>query len=125
MVYDVSKHGFEIVAAVIDDVTRHGLISAIGPTSRAGRRGLLALPAGFESALSTSIVNLVRPHLASDPIPVRAIFFNKSAGANWLVAWHQDVTIALRERVEVSGFGPWSVKDDIPHVQPPVEVLNQ
>lgn len=37
--------------------------------------------------------------------------------------WHQDLTIAVRERREVVGFGPWSVKDGVPHVQPPAEVL--
>ena len=35
------------------------------------------------------------------------------------------MTIATRERVEHPGFGPWSVKDGIPHVQPPVELLEQ
>jgi ectoine hydroxylase-related dioxygenase (phytanoyl-CoA dioxygenase family) len=47
----------------------------------------------------------------------------KSPDANWLVPWHQDLTIAVRERVETPGFGPWSVKEGVPHVQPPVELL--
>src|SRR5205807_4301579 len=56
---------------------------------------------------------------------VRAIYFDKSPEANWLVSWHQDLTLALRARAEVPGFGPWSTKDGIPHVQPPVELLQQ
>ena len=56
---------------------------------------------------------------------MRAIFFDKSPGANWLVSWHQDLTLALRARAEVPGFGPWSVKDGIPHVQPPVACLEE
>ena len=56
---------------------------------------------------------------------VRAIYFDKSPEANWLVPWHQDLTVALRSRREVPGFGPWSVKDGVPHVQPPVERLEQ
>jgi hypothetical protein len=43
--------------------------------------------------------------------------------ANWKVPWHQDVTIAVQERVEAEGFGPWSIKADVLHVQPPGEVL--
>jgi len=78
-----------------------------------------------EFAHSASILELIRPHLRSEPIPVRAIFFDKSPNANWLVSWHQDLTVALRARVEVSGYGPWSMKDGIPHVQPPVELLEQ
>ena len=55
--------------------------------------------------------------------PVRAVMFDKTADANWIVAWHQDRTIAVRERIEVAGFGPWSSKDEILHVAPPFEVL--
>ncbi len=56
---------------------------------------------------------------------MRAIYFDKSPEANWLVPWHQDLTLALQARVEMPGFGPWSVKDGVPHVQPPVELLQQ
>ena len=55
--------------------------------------------------------------------PVRAVLFDKTAEANWVVAWHQDRTIAVRERVEVEGFGPWSNKDGTLHVAPPFDVL--
>lgn len=54
---------------------------------------------------------------------VRAIFFDKVPGANWSVPWHQDLTIAVKERVEVSGYDPWSLKDGVVHVQPPISVL--
>ena len=35
------------------------------------------------------------------------------------------MTLALRARAEVPGFGPWSTKNGIPHVQPPVDLLKQ
>jgi len=55
--------------------------------------------------------------------PVRALLFNKTAEANWIVPWHQDRTIAVRERRDTEGFGPWSVKGGMQHVEPPFEVL--
>jgi hypothetical protein len=55
--------------------------------------------------------------------PVRAVLFDKTADTNWSVAWHRDRTIPVRERIEVEGFGPWSVKDGLLHVAPPFEVL--
>jgi hypothetical protein len=55
--------------------------------------------------------------------PVRAVLFDKSPDANWVLAWHQDRTIPVRERHEAPGFGPWSTKDGILHVAPPVAVL--
>lgn len=44
--------------------------------------------------------------------------------SNWRVAWHQDLTIAVRERKTVEGFGPWTTKDGVLHVQPSAEVMN-
>ena len=44
---------------------------------------------------------------------VRALLFDKTPEANWKVIWHQDLTIAVRERRPVEGFGPWSEKADI------------
>src|SRR5258708_167808 len=47
----------------------------------------------------------------------------KTADTNWAVAWHQDRTIAVRERREVAGFGPWSRKAGVAHVEPPFPVI--
>lgn len=55
--------------------------------------------------------------------PVRSILFDKTPSENWPVAWHQDLTICTKARAECDGYGPWSLKDGIPHVQPPVALL--
>lgn len=125
MNHEVEQHGFAVVPRVIEVGEQQELLSTLGPVSGAGRRGLLALPAVAEFARSPRILDLVRPHLPPKPFPIRAIYFDKSTATNWLVPWHQDLTLALRASAEVSGFGPWSTKDGIPHVQPPVELLQQ
>jgi hypothetical protein len=63
--------------------------------------------------------------IAPSLIPVRAILFDKISSANWTVPWHQDRSIAVRERIDAPGFGPWSIKAGIVHVQPPVAILQQ
>jgi Phytanoyl-CoA dioxygenase (PhyH) len=54
---------------------------------------------------------------------VRSILFDKTPETNWLVPWHQDALIAVAERRDVPGFGPWSMKEGEPHCRPPIEVL--
>ncbi len=49
--------------------------------------------------------------------------FDKTPATNWAVAWHQDRTIAVKDRREVDGYGPWSRKAGAAHVAPPVSVL--
>jgi ectoine hydroxylase-related dioxygenase (phytanoyl-CoA dioxygenase family) len=96
-----------------------------GGTRRGGRRNLLALTEIRELAQSPSLMELVKPILGEDAFAVRGILFDKQEGANWKVPWHQDVTIAVKDRVETDGYGPWSIKEDVVHVQPPTAVLEQ
>jgi len=72
---------------------------------------------------SRPIRSLVESILGVGCMPVRGILFDKVPDANWKVPWHQDVTIAVREKVEIPGFRQWSTKAGVLHVQPPVSVL--
>lgn len=63
--------------------------------------------------------------LGPDCFAVRAILFDKSAGQNWSLGWHQDRTIAVSKQIDVEGFGPWSVKGGMIHVEPPIELLSR
>ena len=69
------------------------------------------------------MLSLARPILGDAAHPVRGILFDKTPGANWVVPWHQDLSIAVKKRFDVPGFGPWSQKAGVVHVQPPAEVL--
>lgn len=57
--------------------------------------------------------------------PVRSILSDKTPTENWPVAWHQDLTICTKTQADCEGYGPWSTKDGIPHVQPPIRLLEQ
>jgi len=57
--------------------------------------------------------------------PVRSILFDKTAAENWSVSWHQDLAIAVERRVEVPGYGPWSVKDGVVHTHAPATLLER
>ena len=62
--------------------------------------------------------------LGGDVNLVRALFFDKTPEKNWFVSWHQDKTVTLNKQTDLEGWGPWSIKDRVCHVQPPVAVLN-
>jgi len=121
----LTQNGFAIVPRILDQGKCRELIDHLGPIDGAGRRALLKTPKVAELASSNLLLGLVRPHLRFEPRPVRGIYFDKSTDANWLVSWHQDLTISVRKRVNLPGFGPWSTKGGVPHVQPPIELLKQ
>ncbi len=49
--------------------------------------------------------------------------FDKTPSGNWPLDWHQDRTIAVKHRIEIPGFGPWSMKGGVHHVAPPIDLL--
>ena len=63
--------------------------------------------------------------LGARAFATKTLLFAKRAEANWLVPWHQDRTIAVSGRQEAAGYGPWSTKAGVIHVQPPKEVLER
>ena len=81
----------------------------------------------------------LRPLLAADSVigavaaallgpncqPVRAILFDKTANTNWVLGWHQDRTIAVAARIDGPGFGPWSRKHGLLHVEPTFDILER
>lgn len=122
---EIAQSGFALIRGVMGREEQETLRATLGQVDGAGRRGLLRLPIVSALAGSERWLGLIRPHLPAEPRPVRAIYFDKSADANWVVAWHQDLTITLHARTETAGFGPWSMKDGVPHVQPPTELLEK
>ncbi len=69
--------------------------------------------------------SIAKQCLGSTPMPVRAIYFDKSAENNWSLNWHQDRTIAVKQKAAISGFGPWTVKQGVTHVEPPFALLEK
>lgn len=132
---DVAQHGFAIVPNVVDDLAIDsvvGDVQSLAPDKavrkRANRpfgiRNLVQLvPSTRRLAGSDAVITIARSLAGEAAVLVRSLFFDKIAEANWKVAWHQDCTIAVRRRIETSGFGSWTVKAGVPHVQPPCSVL--
>lgn len=125
---DWDARGYAVVPGVLDPATVAALLAAVGDVPDGGRRAggvrnVLAVPAVAGVVGSPAVRALVEPVLGVAAVPVRGIWFDKTPGANWRVPWHQDLTVAVRDRREAAGWGPWSVKAGVVHVQPPAAVL--
>lgn len=126
----VSADGFEVVPDVLTQDHCAVLLEELDALSDGrtapGTRDLAGkCPAIRALAASGAVRALVEPILGRDARLVRSLYFNKTPQQNWQVGWHQDLTIAVQARSEMGGYGPWSVKEGVVHVQPPVEVLER
>ena len=70
-------------------------------------------------ARSRALTDLAEMVLGPGAFAVRGLFFDKTPTANWNLPWHQDLTIAVRARREVPGFGPWTPKEGFHTSMPP------
>ncbi len=130
MTGDLSMNGFAVQHAVVAPEQLTSLLTQVEPLrargeSEAGMRLLLQRSEAVRHfAYSDKLSSMARSALGEGvPKPVRAILFDKTPNSNWYVTWHQDVTIAVKERIDVAGYGPWSIKSGVHHVQPPAAVL--
>lgn len=105
---EIETQGFEFWRGALSPATVADLIAAlesVGPTGGAcGLRNLLRRSSHVRK-IAAALRTLVEPILGSGAFPTRALLFDKLPRANWLVGWHQDLTIAVRERIEMEGFG--------------------
>ncbi|WP_086934750.1 phytanoyl-CoA dioxygenase family protein [Agarilytica rhodophyticola] len=124
------ENGFELIENFISSMEIEELLEEITPLVSMGVSGSIRniekkSKKIYEYSRSNKVIDSISQYLPGHPRLTRAIFFNKTADKNWLVTWHQDKTVAVSEKFNVPGWGPWSTKDGVLHVQPPVDVLNQ
>ncbi|MCF8506639.1 MAG: phytanoyl-CoA dioxygenase family protein [Caulobacter sp.] len=121
----IARDGAALFPAALaaDEIARLGERLEQVIDGRPGRRLPDETSAGHLLAPDGAIGRIAASLISGAARPVRAVIFDKSPASNWIVAWHQDRTICVRNRVEVEGFGPWSTKDGLLHVAPPIAVL--
>ena len=93
--------------------------------SKAGARHLFVVPVVRELANDQRLMDLAAHYLGRDPTPFRATLFDKSPGANWLVAWHQDTALPLSARIDDPEWGPWSTKAGVLYAHAPAWALER
>jgi ectoine hydroxylase-related dioxygenase (phytanoyl-CoA dioxygenase family) len=126
----LARDGYAVVPEALTAPEVDALLAAVAPLAdaAAGTRGgvrhlLRNVPAVRALARHPAVRGAAESALGAGAFAVRGLLFDKTPGANWKVVWHQDLTVALRERREVPGFGPWTEKDGVAHAQPPAALL--
>jgi ectoine hydroxylase-related dioxygenase (phytanoyl-CoA dioxygenase family) len=123
--HSLEHDGFTFATPRLDATACAGLAAALPPPDarRGGVRNLLAHPAVIALLRSPIVRELALPLLGPAACAVKATLFDKTPNANWKVPWHQDRAIAVASRLDAPGFGPWSRKRGVLHVEAPAAVL--
>jgi hypothetical protein len=104
---NLERDGCEIVPSLLDKHEIANLRTELKSLAvSAGHRQLAERVLGVARLATSPKVRMTLASIGAQPVLVRSILFDKTPGANWAVPWHQDLTIAVRHRVDVSGYGP-------------------
>lgn len=125
----IAKQGFAIIPDVISAEGVAHLLNEIAkkplPRSRAGFRHAMRHETIAAFVREPKLAGLAKEILGAAAIPFRATLFDKSPNSNWLVVWHQDTALPIQHRQDVTGWGPWSVKDSITYAHAPAAALEK
>lgn len=123
----VTQEGYGLTPAVFASGEVLDLLKKLDdeklPRTRAGVRHAMRSNHVVRVARDGRMMRLAQQLLGPKAFPFRATLFEKLSDANWLVGWHQDTALPLRGRREVSGWGPWSLKDGVNYAHAPPAAL--
>ena len=131
---ELETQGYCLVPAIADPAQIERLKTALarGQLARVERQGqtygarnLLHLPEVRTFATDAKTTARLEVLLGQGFHLVRGLFFDKTPSANWPVAWHQDLSLAVRERRDWPGWANWTTKRGVIHTQPPPEILSR
>ncbi|MGE8553866.1 MAG: phytanoyl-CoA dioxygenase family protein [Chryseobacterium jejuense] len=131
----IEKYGFSVVNEVFSDTEVAQIIDVLDhiDTSKenfrksedlfAIRQFLKEVPDIKDLIFNDNIKKIISEIFGERYFVVKSIYFDKPETSNWYVAYHQDLTISVDKKLELSGFGPWTTKQNQFAVQPPLDIL--
>jgi len=133
--YHIAHNGFTVIEDIYTGAEVNAIIDVIESVDRSGplfrqtddvfaiRQFLKAVPDAFPLIFNDRLRNVISNIFGDDYFAVKSIYFDKPGSSNWFVAWHQDLTISVDNKVDIAGYGPWTVKHNQFGVQPPIDIL--
>lgn len=87
------------------------------------RQFLKEVPEVQDLIFTENMKMVIREIFGNQYFVVKSIYFDKPETSNWYVAYHQDLTISVDQKMQLEGFGPWTTKQNQFAVQPPLDIL--
>jgi len=133
--YEIDKKGFSIINHVYKKEEIAEIIKWIDKTSSekenfrkhkdlfAIRQFLKEIPETHELIFNNNLRKIINEIFGNNYFIIKSIYFDKPETSNWYVAYHQDLTISVKNKVALDGFINWTKKQNLIAVQPPIEIL--
>lgn len=124
---DLDGFGFVLADVQLSEDQRNYIATSLPSNAdqRGGSRSLLSHPTVLRLIQHRQVAQLLRSLTGRDLVAVAACLLDSTRTPEISAQWHQDRLVAVRERLDVEGYGPWTTRVGISHVEPPASVLDQ
>lgn len=131
----LEKDGYSVVSSLFSEEEISEILNCIENTEQTGNafmqtRDLFAIrqliknvPQLSELLFTESMTRLIYDLFESTYFLTKAIYFDKPSESNWFVAYHQDLSISVNQKVNVPNYSNWTFKKGQYGVQPPLKIL--
>lgn len=131
----ILSDGFAVIDSVFTTDEINSIVKVVSqvdtskPTFRktadlfAIRQFLKEVPETKDLIFSDQLLSIISQLFGDNYFVTKSIYFDKPEHSNWFVAYHQDLTISVDQKLDLDGFGPWTVKQNQFAVQPPLDIL--
>lgn len=118
------ERGFAIIEDIFSPIEVTDINQILEKESGFGvREVLLKYPELLDLIFNAKFKQLLHDISPTCDTIVKSIWFDKPPTANWVVNWHQDITINLTHIAEVDGFKNWRTNTKRTVVQPTRNIL--
>ena len=117
--------GYEIMDTSISATDRAALRESVFHAGEAGTRCLLDVPLVQRAAMTLKADLIASGRLTTKAEAIQTIAFDKTDGANWKVAWHQDLMFPFARPVRSPAYTLECVKEGVDYARPPRKVLEK
>ncbi|MFK7749458.1 MAG: phytanoyl-CoA dioxygenase family protein [Kordia sp.] len=131
----LNKNGFAVldnmyldseIAKVIDCIEKATAEQELAESSKnlfAIRQVITKIPALKPLVFTKKLHELLATLFDAPYFLTKAIYFDKPSESNWFVAYHQDLSISVDRKEDVSNYKNWTFKKGQFGVQPPLTIL--
>jgi len=131
----LQKNGFAVLDRIYSDLEIEAIISCIEKASTeqklansfqnlfAIRQVVSKIPKLKSLVFTEKLRTLLHIIFDETCFLTKAIYFDKPSTSNWFVAFHQDLSISVDRKEDVSNYKNWTFKKGQFGVQPPLAIL--
>lgn len=124
---ELEKKGFTIKESIYSNDEIDEILAYLDSRGISGKFGvrefLFQNPVVTNKILNKKLLGIIKQIAPDCRKSIKSIYFNKPPSSNWIVNWHQDLTINLLNKKETANYRNWRQNNQRTIVQPNIELL--